>query len=173
MANTPIVMSKLRQIVKLYYQGQSKLQISTVTGISRNTIKKYLHILTALKTTWEEVTRLSDKDLDDLFCKVPERFVDERLAALYDYLNANEKRLKKRGIVLHRLWEEYFIAHPSGYKTTTFYHNYNLWKRRAHFSLKTYTTSSCFSSNQHSRRRWTKSSERVYSILLHSLRIIN
>ena len=113
MANTPIVMSKLRQIVKLYYQGQSKLQISTFTGISRNTIKKYLHILTALKTTWEEVTRLSDKDLDDLFCKVPERVVDERLAALHDYLNANEKRLKKRGITLHRLWEEYFIAHEA------------------------------------------------------------
>jgi len=135
MANTPIVMSKLRQIVKLYYQGQSKLQISTVTGISRNTIKKYLHILTALKTTWEEVTRLSDKDLDDLFCKVPERVVDERLAALHDYLNANEKRLKKRGMTLHRLWEEYFIAHPSGYKTTAFYHNYNLWKRRAQPSM--------------------------------------
>ena len=135
MANTPIVMSKLRQIVKLYYQGQSKLQISTVTGISRNTIKKYLHILTALKTTWEEVTRLSDKDLDDLFCKVPERVVDERLAALHDYLNANEKRLKKRGMTLHRLWEEYFIAHPSGYKTTAFYHNYNLWKRRTQPSM--------------------------------------
>jgi hypothetical protein len=42
MANKPIHMSKLRQVLKLHCQGQNKLQMSTVTGLSRNTVKKYL-----------------------------------------------------------------------------------------------------------------------------------
>ena len=37
-------MSNLRQILRLYAQGESKLKISELTGLSRNTLKKYLKI---------------------------------------------------------------------------------------------------------------------------------
>ena len=72
MANKPIAMSKLRRVLKLYCQGQSKLQISTLTGLSRNTVKKYIQAFQALRTTWEDVNQLSDKDLDAMFCQEPE-----------------------------------------------------------------------------------------------------
>ncbi len=73
-------MSKLRQVLKLYCQGIAKLYTSTKQpAFPRNTVKKYLNILTGLKTTWEEVSKLSDKDLDELFCKEPEQIADERL----------------------------------------------------------------------------------------------
>ena len=42
MANRPISMSKIRHILRLQAQGRSKLQIAAQTGISRNTLKKYL-----------------------------------------------------------------------------------------------------------------------------------
>jgi response regulator of citrate/malate metabolism len=42
MANTTISMSKIRQLLRLHAQGRSKLQIANQTGISRNTLKKYL-----------------------------------------------------------------------------------------------------------------------------------
>ncbi len=76
-------MSKLRHVLKLYCQGQNKLQISTMTGLSRNTVKKYIHAFVGLKTTWEDVNKLTDKDLDELFCNEPTPFVDDRLAALH------------------------------------------------------------------------------------------
>jgi hypothetical protein len=76
-------MSKLRQVLKLHCQGHSKLNISTVTGLSRNTVKKYLNVFTGLSTTWNEVSGLSDKDLDELFCKEPEVVVDDRLKQLH------------------------------------------------------------------------------------------
>ena len=44
MANKKTDMSKLRQILRLYAQGESKLKISELTGVSRNTLKKYLKI---------------------------------------------------------------------------------------------------------------------------------
>ena len=85
-------MSKLRQVLKLHCQGQSKLSISTVTGLSRNTVKKYLNTFTGLHSTWEEVKKLSDKELDELFCKEPEVVIDERLKVLYEYFKNSENR---------------------------------------------------------------------------------
>jgi transposase len=135
MANKPIQMSKLRQVLKLHCQGQSKLHISKSTGLSRNTVKKYLNILAGLKTTWEEVSRLSDKDLDELFCKEPEEIADERVAALHIFFKENEKRLQQRGVTVLRLWELYKRDYVGGFSRTTFYHHYNLWRRRAKPSM--------------------------------------
>jgi transposase len=53
-------MSILRRVLKLHFQGKKKLQISTATGLSRNTVKKYLTILNGMQTTWEEVSGHSD-----------------------------------------------------------------------------------------------------------------
>jgi transposase len=135
MANKPIKMSKLRQVLKLHCQGQSKLHVSHATGLSRNTVKKYLNILAGLKTTWEEVSRLSDKDLDELFCKEPEQIADERVVVLHVFFKNNDKRLQQRGVTLLRLWELYKREYVGGFSRTTFYHHYNLWRRRAKPSM--------------------------------------
>lgn len=135
MANNPIHMSKLRHVLKLHCQGQNKLQISTTTGLSRNTVKKYIRVFTGLKTTWEEINKLSDKDLDELLCKEPEVVLDVRLAPLHNFLKTQEKRLRQRGVTLLRLWEMYHTQHPEGFKMTAFYRHYNLWKKRVHPSM--------------------------------------
>jgi transposase len=135
MANNPIVMSKLRQVLKLHCQGQNKLQISITTGLSRNTVKKYLRAFTGLKTTWEEISQRSDKELDELFCKEPEPIIDDRLGPLHDFLKDQEKRLRQPGVTLLRLWEIYHTQYPDGFKMTAFYRHYNLWKKRVHPSM--------------------------------------
>jgi transposase len=135
MANNPIHMSKLRQVLKLHCQGQNKLQISNTTGLSRNTVKKYLHVFTGLKTTWEQINELPDKELDELFCKEPDPVIDDRLSPLHEFLKQQEKRLRQRGVTLLRLWEQYEKQHPEGFKKTAFYRHYNLWKKRVHPSM--------------------------------------
>jgi len=135
MANKPIPMSKLRQVLKLHCQGQNKLQVSTITGLSRNTVKKYIYTFIRLSTTWEEVNQLSDKDLDILFCEEPQPLIDDRLTPLHDFFKSQEKRLKQRGVTLLRLWEDYHVQFPDGFKITAFYRHYNLWKRRGYPSM--------------------------------------
>jgi transposase len=135
MANKPISMSKLRQVLKLHCQGHSKLSISTVTGLSRNTVKKYLNVFTGLHSNWNEVNGLSDKALDELFCKEPEVVLDDRLKQLHIFFNEQEKQLKKRGVTLLFLFREYIKLYPEGYRQTTFYHHYSLWSRRASPSM--------------------------------------
>src|SRR4030042_5989133 len=67
MANKKTDMSKLRQILRLHAQGESKLKISELTGASRNTLKKYLKIYQRLGLTPQDIDGISDKELDELF----------------------------------------------------------------------------------------------------------
>ena len=55
MANKKTDMSKLRQMLRLYAQGESKLKISELTGVSRNTLKKYLKIYQRLGLTPQDI----------------------------------------------------------------------------------------------------------------------
>jgi DNA invertase Pin-like site-specific DNA recombinase len=66
MANKPITMSKIKHVLQLYFQGRSKLLIVQQTGISRNTIKKYLKEYVASGLSNEEVLKLSEKQLEKL-----------------------------------------------------------------------------------------------------------
>jgi transposase len=131
MANKKTDMSKLRQMLRLYSQGESKLRISDLTGVSRNTLKKYLKIYTRLQLTATLVERQSDQELDHLFGDnlLPEPC--ERYKTLEPYFPKMEKDLKKRGVTRHILWERYYAEHPDGYKSTQFKYHYQQWLKRS------------------------------------------
>jgi transposase len=124
MANKKTDMSKIRQMLRLFTQGESKLKISELTGVSRNTLKKYLKIYAGLDITPERVVQLSDQELDRLFGEnaVPEP--SDKYKALEAFFPTMEKELKKRGITRHILWDRYIAMHPDGYKVSQFKHHY-------------------------------------------------
>ncbi|MDQ3142835.1 MAG: IS21 family transposase [Bacteroidota bacterium] len=128
-------MSKLRQIIKLYCQHMGTRKISDATGVSRNTVKKYIGQFKFLKTTWEELSELSDKEIEDLFNEEPIPELPERLEKLFAYFPYAEKRLKQRGMTLQLLWLEYAKKHPEGYQSSGFYNHFKQWKRRSHPSM--------------------------------------
>lgn len=72
MGAKPIDMSKLRNVLKLYVQGRSKLFISSYLNLSRNTVKKYIRRFVSLKLTFEELEVLDDLKLEELFLKPQE-----------------------------------------------------------------------------------------------------
>jgi hypothetical protein len=57
----------IARFMRLYSQGESKLKISDLTGVSRNTLKKYLKIYIRQGLTLPDIERLSDQELDHLF----------------------------------------------------------------------------------------------------------
>jgi transposase len=130
MANKSIKMSKLRQVLKLHCQGYSKLQISITTGLSRNTVKKYIKHFTVLLTTWEDLSRMSDKELDQLFCTTPQPAPREQLEHLHSYFSSQEKRLRQRGMTILKLWLEYYFQYPGAYSRSRFYQLYSQWKQK-------------------------------------------
>jgi len=98
MANKRKDMSKLRQMLRLYSQGESKLQISYLTGVSRNTVKKYIKQYEGFGISMPELELKTDRELDQLFGEnlIPEP--SERYKVAESYFPMMEKELKKRGI---------------------------------------------------------------------------
>jgi transposase len=137
MANKNIDMNKLRQILKLYFSHhQGARKIRDVTGVSRTTIKKYIVQFRALKTTWDELSKLSDKDLSALFHQgvvIPDP--PDREKELYAFFPQVEKRLKQPGVTLQLLWKEYAGKNLDAFQSTAFYRHYRLWKGLSHPSM--------------------------------------
>jgi transposase len=130
MSNTTIKMSKLRQVIKLYYQGSSKVHIAQVTGLSRNTVKKYLRVMLTIRSTADEISKLSDKQLDQLFCPEPILDPSTKMSDLYQFYADNDRQLKRRGMTLGKLFRDYEKQHPDGFRITQFYKRYRSWKQR-------------------------------------------
>jgi transposase len=51
-------------MLRLHAQGESKLKISELTGVSRNTLKNYLKIYARLGLSLQSVEQYSDQELD-------------------------------------------------------------------------------------------------------------
>jgi len=119
MANKKTDMSKLRQMLRLYAQGESKLRISELTGVSRNTLKKYLKIYARLALSLQAIEGHSDQELDHLFGEdfLPEP--SDKYKALESFFPTMEKELKKRGITRQILWERCILM-------VTKYHSSNI-----------------------------------------------
>lgn len=129
-------MSKIRQILQLHTQGRSKLQIAHQAGISRNTLKKYLKAFAASELTFEEISTLSDKDLEDLFIKPDEKPTSERLQTLIRLFPSIDKELRKRGMTRQLLWERYKADHPDGFGLSQFKHHLAQWKAHTNPTMR-------------------------------------
>ncbi len=91
-------MSKLKYILRLFFQGRNKLQISQNGGVSRNTLKSYLKTLENLQLSAQDIEELSDKQLEELFIKPSVKPLNIKAEALHELFIQNEKRMKKTGM---------------------------------------------------------------------------
>ena len=120
MANTSINMLKLRQILRYYTQGTSKKQISVITGVARNTVKRYIGRFISLRITYEDVASLSDHELEKRFTEPNPKLPDERFERLQQLLPDIEKQMSRKGVTLLQLWEQYALANTPAYQYTQF-----------------------------------------------------
>ena len=93
-------MGKVRQVIKLYSQGIGKKTIAKRLGVSKNTVRHYLSTFTEMHTTWDELSRKSDRELNDLFHPPQKIAFNERVQALYDFFPVMEKELRRRGMTI-------------------------------------------------------------------------
>ena len=114
-------MNKIKQIIRSYAQGRGTKQISSLTGIARNTVKEYLRRFKTIGLTLEEVETMSESALAVLIIGSPDPLVDEkRHTELAPLIPAIIKALRKRGMTMQRQWEEYYVRYPQGYKQSQF-----------------------------------------------------
>lgn len=85
MANKPIIMSKIRQILKLYAKGIGKKKIAGRLSVSKNTVKHYIEFFVKLKMPLSDLERKSDLELSNLFHPPQEKDVGDKLQKLYEF----------------------------------------------------------------------------------------
>jgi transposase len=121
MANKPITMNKIKQIIRNHAQGRGTKQISTITGVARNTVKEYLRRFKTLGLTLEEVELMTESALAVLLIGSPDPIVDtKRHAELQPLIPGIVKALRKRGMTMQGQWEVYYKQYPKGYKESQF-----------------------------------------------------
>ncbi len=135
MANKQIIMGKVRQVLRLYIQGKSKLSISEQLGISRNTVKKYISEFLIHKITFDELDNLTDSDLDDLFGHKEEVEPDERYKQLLSFFPKVSKEIKREGVTRQIMWNEYLKKYPDGYKHSQFFYYFDLWSGKVNSTM--------------------------------------
>ncbi len=130
MANKTIAMIQIRQILRLHSQGKSKLQIAILTGVSRNTLKRYLRKFDEGKYSYEAINHFTDHELEILFGSAESPKVDNaKLQALQELFPELSKQLKRKGMTLLKLWEQYYEQHPEGYRRSQFCVLFNQYVR--------------------------------------------
>lgn len=122
-------MCNIRHILRLHTQNQTQSEIIVQTGIPRKNLKKYIEIFKESKLSFEELNELSDKDLDELFV-IPQEPLNEKIETLYKYFPKADRELRKKGVTIQLLWEEYFKKHPDGVSMTHFKRHLFRWKSR-------------------------------------------
>lgn len=127
MAGKTIIMSKVKQMVRLRANGVALQTIAKAIDISRNTVKKYLRLIEVKKLGYDELLLMDDTALDALL-QDPGVEDDSRFATLISLFPYFEKELPRTGVTRWVLWGEYKEQHPDGYSYSQFCDHFKQWK---------------------------------------------
>jgi transposase len=119
----------IRQIIRLYSQGNGKRYISRQLGISRNTVEVYLASFLGHDLTWEDVEKMSDHELNKLI-EGPAPDPPPRQIGLDEEFKALEKALGKPGQTRQTYWLDYIKRKPDGYSLSQFCDLFRRWRKQ-------------------------------------------
>ncbi|WP_248807355.1 IS21 family transposase, partial [Pseudomonas sp. MWU13-2100] len=117
-------MRKIREVLRLKFEvGLSARQIAVSLQVGRATVGDYLNRFAANGLTWP--TALSDVELEQsLFPPAPTVPSEQRPMPDWAWAHAE---LRRPGVTLALLWQEYRLSHPQGYQYSWFCEHYRLW----------------------------------------------
>ena len=127
MAGKPIEISMLKQLLRLYEQGHSIKAISRTLGLSKNTVKRYLH---QIELTGFEVSKLLNQSNEslELLLSGKESKQEDKFLELEKLFPSFSQDLEKTGYTLHYLWCKYKSLHPDGYQYSQFCYHYQKYR---------------------------------------------
>ena len=126
MASKRLSMRKIREVLRLcHVASMSGRAIARSIGASPATVGDYLRRAEAAGLDeWSAVEALDEVSLDRrLFPPPPPSSVSR---ALPDWAEVHQE-LRRKGVTLELLWQEYRATHPDGYQYSWFCQSYRAW----------------------------------------------
>jgi transposase len=127
-------MRKIEEVLRLYAAGYSTRRIGASLGLGRSTVSEYLRRARQAGVSWPLPEELTEARLETRLFPGP-RSSGGRAIPQPDW-SAVSRELKKRGVTLSLLWDEYRGDHPDGYGYSAFCDQYRLWERRLSPSMR-------------------------------------
>jgi hypothetical protein len=108
-------MRKVREVLRLNFQGHSVRQITRSLGMPRTTVRDYLHRAEAAGLAWPIPDHLDDQAIEDRLFVKPEDQQSSRPFPDWAYIHAE---MRRKHMTLLLLWQEYKGQHPEdGYES--------------------------------------------------------
>ena len=135
MAAERLTMRQIREVLRLKWGlGYSDRQAARACGVSRPAIKGYVARATAAGLRWPLPEDLDDPALElRLFPLPPVTAPSTR--PLPDFAEMHQE-LRRKGVTLMLLWEEYKAVHPEGLQYTQYCEHYRRWAARIKPSMR-------------------------------------
>lgn len=122
-------MRKIREVLRLKWNlGLSHRQVSRSVRLGSSTVGDYLLRARVAELSWEEVQTLSDEELERrLYASASGG--GSRGRAEPDWAQVHQE-LKRKGVTLSLLWQEYRAGEPEGYGYSRYCELYRAWESR-------------------------------------------
>lgn len=123
-------MRTIREVLRLSWLCElSNRDVAASCHISANAVQSYLERASQAGLTWPLPEALGDTELEAMLFPPVRRGKDHE-RPMPDWGDVHQQ-LKRKGMTLQLLWQEYRCANPDGYARAQYCHHYNVWKQRA------------------------------------------
>jgi transposase len=128
-------MNKIQEIIRLSSQTTYSIRnIARATKTSRPVVSRYLEKFKKTGLLYEDILHLKDDELEKILLEKAavktERYT--HLSDKYEYLLAE---LKKPGVTIQKLWEEYIQHNPSGFQRSQFCYYFQQWRKAGDLTM--------------------------------------
>ena len=128
-------MRKIKDVLRLRASGCSTRRIADSLGLGRTSTRNYLQRAAEAGLSWPEVQGLDEIALERRLFRQAGGAEDDPFA-LPDWADIN-RELKRSGVTLRLLWEEYRACHPDdGYGYSAYCQRYRAWVKRLSPSMR-------------------------------------
>jgi len=116
---------QIKQVLRLHLEaGLSYGQAGRALGLAKSTVGKICLLARAAGVDWAQAQTLSDEQIEARLYRPPVPRSSRQLEPDWAYIH---KELKRPGVTLQLLWEEYAQANEQAYKYTSFCVKYREW----------------------------------------------
>ena len=123
-----VSMKKIRDVLRLTFElRMSRRKVSEATGIGRTAVTDYVQRAGAAGLGWPLPVGLDDTGLERLL--FPPADASQTLASTEPDWAVVHAEMKRRGVTMTLLWQEYRIEHGQGYAYSWFCERYRDWKK--------------------------------------------
>jgi transposase len=120
-------LTKIRDVLRLKFDcGLPDRQIAKSVGIARSSVGEYVRRFQAAGLVWPLSSAPPDPELEACLFPAPVVVLRQR-RPLPDWATVHQE-LRRKGVTLLLLWQEYKAAHPEGLQYSRFCDLYQVWR---------------------------------------------